>query len=54
MFNNYYIDLYEIDDALLAAAESEADECTSCIYKGYCNMQCQEVEDHYNPNLPRL
>ena len=28
-----------------------AHEVYSCPYKGKCNNQCMEIEEHYNPNL---
>ena len=43
--------MYDMEEMILERQESEFDECHNCPYKGKCNNQCMEVEEHYNPNL---
>lgn len=28
---------------ILQSAESEADECSHCEFKGYCHQECMEI-----------
>lgn len=44
----------DYEDAILDRQEFDAGECAGCRYKYECRNQCEEVEEHYNPNLPPL
>ena len=46
--------MFDIEEMILERQESIADECHNCPYKGKCNNQCMEVEEHYNPNLRKM
>ena len=48
------IKMFDIEEMILERQESIADECHNCPYKGKCNNQCMEVEEHYNPNLRKM
>ena len=41
----------DYEDAILDRQEFDADECANCVYKYSCRNQCEEIEEHYNPNL---
>ena len=46
--------MFDIEEMILERQESIIDECHNCPYKGKCNNQCMEEEEHYNPNLPKM
>ena len=54
IFQQEEIKMFDIEEMILERQESIADECHNCPYKGKCNNQCMEVEEHYNPNLRKM
>lgn len=45
----------DYENLILASQDSEADDCHTCPYRGTtCRSQCMAIEEHYNPNLPRI
>lgn len=45
----------DLEDAILIRQESEAEECTTCPYRGNeCRNQCMEIKNVYNSYLIKI